>query len=79
LEDPFEALQVLHRELREGDISSLTTIDTMRIKLAIHDPVCRRGRPAQFNLHSFNRFPATTYTPRFAVYAGLRSHTLSGQ
>ena len=49
------------------------------IKLAIHVPVCRRGRTAQFNLHSFYRFPMTTYTPRFARYAGLRSHTLSGQ
>jgi hypothetical protein len=33
LEDPFEkSNKILHRELREGDISSLTTTDTLRIR-----------------------------------------------
>lgn len=37
LEDPFEKLcKILHRELREGDISSLTTTDTMQIRKKIH-------------------------------------------
>ncbi|KAL4104927.1 hypothetical protein QTP88_020203 [Uroleucon formosanum] len=37
LEDPFEnSCKILHRELREGDISSLTTTDTMRIRKNIH-------------------------------------------
>jgi len=37
LEDPFEKpCKILHRELREGNISSLTSTDTMRIRKNIH-------------------------------------------